>query len=900
VTGTAARGPARLRAHATGGDDPVLISKITMPSMPDWAVPRPHIEKLIAEGARGPMTTVTGPPGAGKTMAITLWAAASTSPGRLAWVTLDDYDNRPSVFWSYVVAALRRAGIAVPRVSSPTAQGDAVDHVFLLRLASVLAAQDPPVVLVLDDLHLVTEPGVLDGLAYVLRNARPGLHLVISSRMDPLLPLHRYRLTGELTEIRAKDLAFSVPESGLLMAQHGITLPAAALERLTRRAEGWAAGIRLAAISMASNPDPEQFVKEFDAEDSAITSYLVDEVLDAQPTAIRDLLLRTSILDRVSGGIACELADDEQATSELSALAQANTFVLPVGHGWYRYHSLFGAVLRLKLRRERPGLVPDLHRRAALWFRRNGLLTEAVRHAGQAGDWQLAAGIVLDELAIGQLIEPRGSRSLADGFRQMPPGAPWAKPEPLLVAAALELSGAAGHAGSTSLGAAESILQQLPADDEIPARLAAALIRLTVSRRTGELDAATAAASSAERLLAAIPGGLLARHPGIRAQVLSGRGAVEFWTGDLDEAAATLEEAVAVACTPDSRYERADCLGNLALLEALRGRLSRAAELADGAAGAAESNTDEPAEPASAAASVALACVHLERNELQQARAQLKLADAALRIRPDKLTNAAACLVAARRGLAEGRAAVTTEMVGRARQGWSPPSWLEHRLVLLDSRACAASGDIQSAVYTAGHAGPQSQLDAAVTLAHARLAAGDPQAAGQALAFASVGSAEQPNYIRLEGCLLDARLSYGSGDNARGRRSLEQALKLGRPEQHRLPFAMERIWIRPVLRRDPELAHAYRHLLEPDLVRTDWAPARSAQGDAAPLIVERLSEREREVLRHLSAMLSTAEIATEMYISVNTVKTHLKSIYRKLAAAHRSEAVRRARLLELI
>jgi LuxR family maltose regulon positive regulatory protein len=375
---------------------------------------------------------------------------------------------------------------------------------------------------------------------------------------------------------------------------------------------------------------------------------------------------------------------------------------------------------------------------------------------------------------------------------------------------------------------------------------------------------------------------------------------VKFWAGYLDEAAATLEEGVAAACAPDSGYERADCLGNLALLEALRGRLSRATELADGAAGAVEGNTDVPAAPANAAASVALACVHLERNELQQARTQLKLADAALRIRPDKLTSAAACLVAARRGMVEGRAAVTTEMVGRARQGWSPPSWLERRLVLLDSRAYAAAGDIQSAVDTAAHAGPESQLDAAITLAYARLAAGDPQAAGQALASASAGSAEQPNHIRLEGWLLDARLSYGSGDQARGRRSLEQALKLGRPEQHRLAFAMERTWIRPVLRRDPELAHAYRCLLEPDLVGADRTPARPAKGDATPLIVEHLSDREREVLGHLSGMLSTAEIASEMYISVNTVKTHLKSIYRKLAAAHRSEAVRRARLLDLI
>jgi LuxR family maltose regulon positive regulatory protein len=239
-------------------------------------------------------------------------------------------------------------------------------------------------------------------------------------------------------------------------------------------------------------------------------------------------------------------------------------------------------------------------------------------------------------------------------------------------------------------------------------------------------------------------------------------------------------------------------------------------------------------------------------------------------------------------------------MVGRARHGWSPPGWLEHRLMLLESRTCAAISDTRSAVDLAARADPGSRLDATVALAHAWLAAGDPQAARHALASVAVGSAA-PDLARLEGWLIDARLSYGSGDHARARRSLENALLLGEPEQLRLPFAMQRTWILPVLQRDPDLGHAYRHLLEPDLVSPDWVPARLAGGgQSSLLIVERLSEREREVLQHVSAMLSTAEVATEMYISVNTVKTHLKSIYRKLAATHRGEAVRRARQLELL
>ena len=214
--------PARLapatpvtRPGALGSKSPILASKITVPGVPDWTVPRPRITKLIAEGARWcPLTVVTGPPGAGKTMALALWAAAE--PGPVAWVSLDDYDNQPGVFWSYVVAALRRSGVAVPGALPAAARGRAVDHVFLLRLASALAAQDPPVTLVVDDLHLLTEPAVLDELDFVLRNVGPGLRLVISSRMDPLLPLHRYRLAGELAEIRASDLAFSTAEAGLL------------------------------------------------------------------------------------------------------------------------------------------------------------------------------------------------------------------------------------------------------------------------------------------------------------------------------------------------------------------------------------------------------------------------------------------------------------------------------------------------------------------------------------------------------------------------------------------------------------------------------------------------------------------------------------------------------------
>src|SRR5579859_6282912 len=393
--------PTQGQRSVLSASDPILTAKVTAPNVPHWAVPRPRITKLIAEGTRWcPLTIVTGPPGAGKTMALALWAAAE--PGAVAWVGLDEFDNRPGVFWSYVVAALRQSGVAIPKALRAQPHERQGEDGFLPRLTAALAAQHPAVTLILDDLHLLTDPGVLKELEFVLRNVGCGLRLLVASRMDPLLPLHRYRLAGLLTEIRASDLAFSLDEAGLLLDQHGSLLTADALEGLNRRTEGWAAGLRLAAISLGTHPDPELFVKELIAEDSAMTCYLVDEVLNVQPPEVREVLLSTSILDHVSAAAAVELTGDEQAAAILAALARMNALVQPIGSGWYRYHTLFAEMLRLRLRYEHPGRVVALHQRAAQWYERNGMLTDAVRHAAAAGDWPLAASMVVDDLALGQ------------------------------------------------------------------------------------------------------------------------------------------------------------------------------------------------------------------------------------------------------------------------------------------------------------------------------------------------------------------------------------------------------------------------------------------------------------------------------------------------------------------
>ena len=894
----------RARGGAAGSADPVLASKvlaskITPPGVPEWAVQRPRITKLIAEDVRWcPLTVVTGPAGAGKTTALALWAAGG--PGIVAWVGLDRFDNRPGLFWSNVIAALRRVGLAVPGTWPTAMRGPASDHVFLPRLAAALADQDPPMTLVLDDLHVLTDPGVPEGLDYVLRNAGSGLRLVVASRTDPRLPLHRYQLAGQLAQIRASDLAFSTAEAGLLLARHHITLPAEALQRLMRRTEGWAAGLRLAAIGMGTHPDPDRVADELAADDSAVTGYLVAEVLSTQPPQVRDVLLSTSILEEVSAGAAVALAGTEQAAAILPALAKANAFVQPTGPGWYRYHPLFAEVLRLQLRRQDPVRVAVLHRRAARWCERNGRLADAVRHATAAGDWTLAADLVIEDLAIGQILDARDGQGLAAEFASLPPGQAWAGPAPHLVRAAVAL--AAGRDGlcAAALDAADGLLEPPPSGQQAASRLVSAVIRLAVCLRAGDLAAAAAAADRAEALVSRVPEDTLGRRPDIRARLLAGRGAIELWSGHFDRAADLLQAGMAAAAASAREDEPADCLGPLALAEALRGRLSRAANLAGQVAAPATGSGQPPVQNSDPAALVALAWVHLERNELREASSRLKQADAVLAISPDKLVGAVAYLITACGALAEGRAAVATQIIARARS-WGPvPAWLEHRLSLVKSQAHVAAGDIRAALAAVERVGHDDSPETAVTLAHAWADAGDAGNARRALTPVLAADSQVPNRVRVQARLVNARLNHDSGNDARGRRSLAAALRLAEPEQLRLPFAMERSWIGPVLRRNPELASTYRSLLAPALRPEQLPVPPDAPQQAAITAVEPLSEREREVLRHVSGLMSNVEVASEMYISVDTVKTHLKNIYRKLSAAHRREAVHRARQLELI
>ena len=894
------------RSPATDISEPFLMAKISPPRLADWVVSRPRIDRLIDRGVqRGAVTLVEGPPGAGKTTALAHWLTGRRWRGPVAWLTLDEYDDTADYFWRSVSAALRRAGIPVPAaVLDDTADAP-------LLLASAIAAQPTPAVLVLDNLHMIRSRQRIAGLGYLTQHTKPRLRIVAGTRANEPLPLHTYRLTGDLTEVRAEQLAFTGPETRTLLARHDVAAYREALMPLVKRAEGWVTGLRFVAIAL--NGDGAVRVTDVG---ELIDRYLISEAFDSQPARMRDFLLRTSVPDRISQGLARALGDT--GAPLLHDLVQANLFVSSVGGGWYRYHTLFRDVLRARLQSEAPDLFADLLRRTAEWHRRQGQLADAVRCAAEVGDGALAARLIVDELTIGRLLDPDRGQSLLRGLQGAPAPAATACAGECAAAAALALTRQDHESAAAWLGRADELLRPLPPEAELTSRQAVAVVRFGLARSAGDLSALADAAAEQEGVLARLPAQVVSAHREVQVQTLGSRGDAELWLGHFDDAEKIFAEAAALPAAPptedaadvadDASGERASCLGRLALAEAMGGRLVRAAEVAAKAIAAEAEAGDCPAggEPRpDVAAEIALAWVCLERGDLARVRTCLKRVEAGLRARHDRAAAALASLIASWLYLAEGRCEGAIGMLRGARQDWLPPDWLDQRLVLAEARAEAMAGNPAAARRAVSRCTTMPAVDAAVARAQVWVAAGDLAAARRELRHVFEAAATEParsvDRVMLDALLIDARIRYATGERGAGRVSLARALRIARGEDIRLPFDMEHSWLFPVLRADPELARGYQSLSQPDgAAERAHGAGPLAATMAEPALIEPLTEREQEVLRRVAQLMSTEEIANELYISVNTVKTHLKSVHRKLAVTHRREAVRRAMQLKLL
>jgi len=380
------------------GDSAVSTTDPATTATPSGAsvVARPALFAMLTEA--GGVTLVTAPAGSGKTVLLRSWIEHAGLADHAAWVSIERGERDAQRFWITLVENLRAVPEAEPlidkRSPTPEFEGAGLVNDLVAELASLKA----PVVLVIDDLHELHSPQALEQLEMLLRRRPALLRVILSSRHDPQLGLYRLRLAGELTEIRASDLRFTLDETRELLARSGISLSVETLGDLYARTEGWAAGLRLAILSLTRNPEPERFVAQFAGSERTVAEYLLGEVLERQPEHVRRLLLRTSILEQVNGSLADTLVGSAGSERILLDLEAANAFVVSLDsdHSWFRYHHLFADLLRLELRRSEPDLVVNLHRLASSWYAEHGYAVDSVRHAQAAGDWSSAAELLVD------------------------------------------------------------------------------------------------------------------------------------------------------------------------------------------------------------------------------------------------------------------------------------------------------------------------------------------------------------------------------------------------------------------------------------------------------------------------------------------------------------------------
>ncbi|GIH16419.1 LuxR C-terminal-related transcriptional regulator [Rugosimonospora africana] len=898
----------------------LLVSKLAVPPLPGSLVTRPRLHDLLDAGTRGPLTVLVAPAGWGKTVLLSTWARER---GRTGWLALEPGDTGAR-FWRYLHAALDSAGVPGP-LPVPESGG------YLTELAGTLAGLAEPAVLVLDDFHHVEDAGVLDGLEFLLRHAASGLRLVIATRADPALPLHRLRLRDELTELRTGELSFTAAETARLLGEQELTLPGPALDALQAHTEGWPAGVRFAALSLQAHPDPARFIGHFAGDDATVAEYLIGEVFFDQPPGIQQMMMDTSILQRLCGGLVDALTGRDDGDQVLAELSRSNTFVVPLDSrpSWYRYHRMFGELLRAQLHRQAPERIAELHLRAARWHAGQDQPVDALRHALAAQDWGYATGLLVGNWH--HVARYGHDEPLPASVEPPPADAIRADPELALAYAAdrldlRDLDTAEGYLRladrhrhlldedrrdrfSLITGALELAQAQQRGDPARTREAAVAMLDLLGPEQawtdgtasTGETGPPGEAGPAAETGPAAI--------------ALTALGTAELTAGNLDEAESALRAGLAHAEAAGLSCARLVCASTLAFVQAVRGEL-RAAQRTAQAALAMPPCAGQSRAVHRGHAYLALAMVDIQWDRLDRARSELDFASGACESGSEPALACSIAVVTAQLlreqgDLAKGYEALSAGRRDLAERPSSP--FLEQWYAAVEADLRTAHGDAETVrrlLAPATEGEPASRVPrpdrpavpdpaVAVTLAHAYLRDDDPGAALRTLpAWHEETGAPLP--LRLSAGLVEALAARRAGDSRRASRTLEQVLRLAEPEGFRRVFTRAGAPARELLIEHLDSGTACWSLVN-ELVAAGERPVPTGPGTPAPAtLAEPLTERELTVLRYLQSILSNTEIAVEMSLSVNTVKTHVRNIYRKLDAARRRDAVRRARELHLL
>jgi LuxR family maltose regulon positive regulatory protein len=886
--------------HAeTPAERTVLKTKFSVPRGPSAMVARRRLLDALDAGLQGPLTLLAAPAGAGKSALLSAWVAAGRAPGTVAWLSLeaDDADRRR--FWRAVLGTLSHA-TGDPRLAalavSPREPMDT--DLVLPALVDALDARDEPIVLVLDDLHLVAE-AVGEDLERLVRYPPPALRLVLATRADPPIGLGRLRLEGWLTEIRAPDLAFTLDEAVALFDALEVSIAREDLTTLWQRTEGWSAALCLAAMSVRAHPEPRRFIEHFAGTDATVSDYLLSEVLTRQPPDLRDFLLRTSIVDPICGELADALTGDSDGQRTLARLEHGGALLAALDeHGvWHRYHPLFAELLRAELSAQLGGELEGLHRRAAVWLAAHGDRTGALRHVAMGRVWDLGTQLVIDHWV--DFMINGEMAALRPVLEAMPRDRVDACPELSLAYGAAMLAFGKPELAETHLRCAKAAVAQVPAQRRAQFAAAAAAVGLYEGRFGGDL---LGALTEAREWLAHGP--VLESHevaPNLRGLLLTQLGIVEMWTGDFDAAVEHLERAHAAAAEAGVEWTAFASSAYLSLASLLRGDLARALRRANQALAAAGRRGWARSEPA-ATASCVLAGICIQRDQLDEAEALIDRASPSVRDTRERPLLAVHVLVRAQLLSDRGEPARALDLLHAMREqvgDWALPAALRELLTAQEGLLGAATGEAGSGRELLQRA-PGRSLAVANALARLDLLEGEAQAARAALAgYLDDLDDGAPLPIRAEAWLLDALALDALAEHDAAARSLERALDLAEPAGLRRIFVSHGSAVGPLLRRHAR--HGTGHpAMVGELVETIERRGRPARRAAPEGLAERLSERERAILGYLPSMMSNQEIAGALMISVNTVKTHLKAIYRKLDAPGRREAVQRARELALI
>jgi LuxR family maltose regulon positive regulatory protein len=863
-------------------------------------VDRPGLFDRLTGASR--VTQISAPPGSGKTLLLRSWISAAGLGECVGWVWVQRGLRESERFWVSVIEALRATAEGSTRIRGLTPAPDLDGWAIVERLLEDLGSLEGRVWLVIDDLHELRSTEALSQVELLLMRAPPQLRFVLATRHDQPLGLHRLRLEGGLTELRAADLRFTLSEARALLDGAGVKLSETALAQLVERTEGWAAGLRLAALSMAGHPQPDRFAAEFSGSERTVAEYLLAEVLNRQPEGVRRLLLRTSVLDRVNGPLADALTGAPDGQRILQELEEANAFVvsLDAHRSWFRYHRLFAELLQLELRRTAPGELPALHEAAATWFAEHGQPIEAVGHAEAAQLWGLAARLLSDHW-FGLYLDGRAATAhdLLTGF---PADAVEADAELAALMASDELSEGSLWQAERYLMLARERSASVPADRRGALQVRVAVLRLLLARKRSDRAAVV---EEARGLIA--PGSHsetqgLGLGNDLRAFALINLGIAELWTVRLDESERHLQQGVALAhriARPFLEFTGLAHAANVANLRSYRLGAQYGRQAIDVAR---QHGWTE--QPIAGIAYTALAAAALAQGRLEETEAWTEHAERTL---PEEVEPAAGLLLRHVRGgleLARGRnpeALVALQSAERLAALLVTPHTLAYaaRRWLLQTLVRMGETEQVERAFAEMDAQERDAGELHTALAALRLAQGDPEAATIALAPVLDSSAPvtNRNFGLSYAFLLEAIARDALGETSRAEKALECALDLAEPDGIIHPFL-----VYPAA--DLLERHSRRHTSHASLVaeilnRLAGGSATPSLGEPEP-VPESLSDSEKRILRYLPTHLSAPEIAGELYLSVHTVKSHMRHLYAKLGTHQRAETVERARVLGLL